>query len=83
MKLQYWPLVSALVAQQLLQWTKDIIDPRHWRGADHGIRDRDVEGRSRIGAAGVARGCAAAASKELTLRLSGAGGSIDEPGQPP
>jgi len=27
-KPEYWPLVSALVAQQLLQWTKDIIDPR-------------------------------------------------------
>lgn len=27
-KPEYWPLVSALVAQQLLQWTKDIVDPR-------------------------------------------------------
>jgi hypothetical protein len=27
-KPEYWPLISALVAQQLLQWTKDIIDLR-------------------------------------------------------
>lgn len=27
-KPEYWPLISALVAQQLLQWTKGTIDPR-------------------------------------------------------
>jgi hypothetical protein len=25
---EYWPLVTALVARQFLQWTKDTIDPR-------------------------------------------------------
>jgi hypothetical protein len=27
-KPEYWPLVSALVARQLLLWSKDVIDPR-------------------------------------------------------